>query len=241
MTEMLVKPLQNLRRWFFARRSIDEICLFTGESKRKVRKKFYNFKLTSDEWAKAKPNTDNERQQFFAQTDAYIYACLRHIATSPVKFESAYKLLKFCRKHNIQSVLDYGAGVGQYCILLAQHGINVTYSEVYGSLWRFCEWRFKRRNLPIKMLRAETESLGMYDLIACVDVLPLVKDPPLIVKNLYNTLNPNGYLCLTYNFKETPGKPQNVDNIKYADTFGGILSEIGLKYIVEDYFRYFQK
>ncbi|MCJ7631050.1 class I SAM-dependent methyltransferase [Candidatus Bathyarchaeota archaeon] len=234
-------PLQFLRRCFFAKRSIDEICLFTGEPKNEVRRKFYNFTITSQAWAKAAPKTDSEMLQFFAQTDAYIYACLRYITTDPAKFGSLSKLLKFCQMHNVQSVLDYGAGVGQYCILLSQHGIDVTYSDVYGKLWRFSEWRFKHRNLPIKMLKAEIEPLGKYDLIVCADVLPLVKNPPLIVKTLYNSLNPNGYLCLTYSFKEAPGKPQNVDNIKYADTFDVILGEIGLRYINQDYFRYFQK
>jgi 2-polyprenyl-3-methyl-5-hydroxy-6-metoxy-1,4-benzoquinol methylase len=160
----MIDPLQRLRRWFFAKSSIDEICLFTGEPKREARKKFYNFELTKNEWANAKPNTEAEIRQFFAETDAYIYALLRFIATDAAKFGSLSKLLKFCQKHNVQSVLDYGAGVGQYCILLAQHGIDVTYSDVYGRLWRFSEWRFKRRNLPIKMLKAETEPLGKYDL-----------------------------------------------------------------------------
>ena len=236
-----MNPLQSLRRWFFAKRSIEEICLFSGESKREARKKFFNFELTNEAWANAKLNSKSEMPQFFAETDAYIYACLRWIATDPAKFRSLSKLLKFCKKQNIKSVLDYGAGVGQYCILLAKHGIDVTYSDVYGKLWSFCEWRFKRRNLPIKMLKAEIDSLGMYDLIVCTEVLHFVKDPPLIAKNLYNALNPNGYLCLTYSFKQAPGKPQNPDNIKYADTFDTILNEIGLRYINQDYFKYFQK
>lgn len=108
---------------------------------------------------KAKPTTYSEILQFFAQTDAYIYACLRYFATDQAKFASAYKLLKFCQMHNVKSVLDYGAGVGQYCILLAQHEIEVTYSDVYGKIWLFADWRFKQRNLPIKMLKAETDYL----------------------------------------------------------------------------------
>lgn len=238
---MLLDPRQGLARWFFAKRSIEELCLFSGEPKRKVREKFFNFEITNDAWTNAEQNSKIELPQFFAETDAYIYACLRWIATDPAKFKSLSKLLKFCERQNIRSALDYGGGAGEYCILLAQHGIDVTYSDVYGKLLSFCEWRFKRRNLPIKMLKAEIESLGMYDLIVCTDVLQYVKDPPLIAKNLFNALNPSGYLCLTYSFEQTSGKPQNPDNIKYADTFGTILGEIGLRYINQDYFRYFQK
>jgi SAM-dependent methyltransferase len=239
--ETIVHPLQSLRRWFFAKGSIEEICLFTGEPEREVRKKLFNFELTNGAWANAEPSAKSEMWRFFAETDAYIYACLRWIATDPAKFRSLSKLLKFCEKQNVHSVLDYGAGVGQYCIILAQHGIDVTYSDVYGKLWRFSEWRFKQRNLPIKMLKAEIESLEKYDLIVCTEVLQYVNDPPLIAKNLYNALNSNGYLCLTYSFKQASGKPQNLDNIKYADNFDTILGEIGLRYINQDYFRYYQK
>jgi 2-polyprenyl-3-methyl-5-hydroxy-6-metoxy-1,4-benzoquinol methylase len=233
--------LQNLRRWFFAQHSINEICLFTGKSKSETRKKFYDVDLTRNEWANAEQEAKSEIQKFFAETDAYIYASLRWIATNPAKFGSLSKLLKFCKKHNVQSVLDYGAGVGQYCILLAQHGIGVTYSDIYGKTWRFAEWRFKRRNLSIKMLKAEIDSLGKYDLIVCTEVLQYVKNPPLVVQNLYDALISNGYLCLTYDFKKPPSHVQNVNNAKYADTFDTILSEIGLKYKNQDYFRYFQK
>ena len=236
-----VDPRQGLPRWFFAKRSIDEICLFTGKPERETTKKFYNFELTKDEWEKAKPKTESEIGRFFAETDAYIYACLRWMATDPAKYGSQSKLLKFCQKQNVHSVLDYGAGVGQYCILLAQHGIDVTYSEVYGKLWQFCEWRFKQKNLPIKMLRCEVDPLGSYDLIVCAEVLQFVRDPALIVKSLYDALNPNGHLCLTYCFKQKPGFPQNEKNNKYADTFDTILREIGLRFVNQDYFLYFQK
>jgi hypothetical protein len=56
---MWFDPLQGLRRWFFAKRSIEEICLFSGESKREARKKFFNFELTNDAWANAEPNSKN--------------------------------------------------------------------------------------------------------------------------------------------------------------------------------------
>jgi hypothetical protein len=123
---MWFDPRQSLARWFFAKRSIEELCLFSGEPMREVRKKFFDFELTNNAWANAEPNSKIELPQFFAETDAYIYACLRWIATDPAKFRSLSKLLKFCKKQNIKSVLDYGGGVGEYCILLAQHGIGVS-------------------------------------------------------------------------------------------------------------------
>jgi hypothetical protein len=45
---------QGLPRWFFAKRSIEELCLFSGEPKREVRKKFFDFELTNDAWADSK-------------------------------------------------------------------------------------------------------------------------------------------------------------------------------------------
>ena len=241
MFESIVDKFPSLQRLFFAKHSIEEICIFTGEPKAEAKRRFYNYELTKEEWTKANPKTDLEIRQFFAKTDAYIYACLRWMATDPAKYRSLSKLLKFCQKQNIHSVLDYGAGVGEYCILLAQHGIDVTYLEVYGEIWRFSESRFKRRNLPIKMLKSEIDPLENYDLIVCTEVLHLVKDPPSVVKKLCNALNPNGYLCLTYSFKQKPGFPQNTDNINYAHTFDNVLSEIDLRLVKQDYFLYFQK
>lgn len=205
-----------------------------------VRKWFYDFETVNKAWAKANPKTESEILRFYAETDAYIYADQRWNSTDPIKVKSKHKLSKFCHKHNIRSVLDYGAGVGEYCLYLASKNYDVSYADLYGKLWDFSQWRFKQRNLPIKMLKAGIDTLGQYDLVICTDVLEHVKNPPSLAETLVAATTPKGYLCVTFGFNQPGGKHLD-ENAQYTDTMDSILANLGLQLKQKDYFNYYQK
>jgi 2-polyprenyl-3-methyl-5-hydroxy-6-metoxy-1,4-benzoquinol methylase len=219
--------------------SINEISMFTGEPTDEVKRKYCNIHLPSQSWEAANPKTEKEILQFYSETTALIYGLARWNNTNPEKFRSRFKLLNFCQSHNIKSVLDYGGGIGDYCILLAQNRIEVTYADVLGKTWQFSKWRFERRNLPITMLRAGIDPLSRYDLVVCTDVLPFVTNPPSLANQLVAALRPMGYLAAVYNFREK--RALCLDNSKYADTFDSYLRRIGLEFLVRDFFLFFQK
>jgi len=229
-----------LRQKWHARQDINELCRFTGKSKAEVEKLFWNKTLSQEAWAKADPQTETEILQFYALNEEPIYTNLLWYVTDVAKYQSQFELLKFCKAHNVKTALDYGGGTGEYCIHLAKHGINMTYCDVYGYTWKFSQWRFKKRNLNINMLRAGQDPLGKYDLIVCTDVLEHVKNPPKTLATLHEALHSGGFLVATFPFDVR--KPQHLEeNVKYSQTIRVTLSDMGFKPIGKTYFEFFQK
>lgn len=193
----------------------------------------------NEAWYKANPKTEHEILQFYAETAAYIYADTRWNAMDPSKYNSRFILLDFCKKRHIREILDYGAGVGEYCIFLAQNAFEVAYCDVYGETWKFAEWRFKTRKLNVAMFKAEDNLPEKYDLIICADVLEHVKNPQALLRKLYDSLKSNGFLAATWHF--AGGGKHLEENQKYATTILGILEKTGYHRVGENYFHFLQK
>jgi len=232
--------LSVLKQKIHTRRLIEELCEYTGKSKTEVKNLFYNEALSEEAWAKANPETEEEILRFYSESEEPMYTNLRWPSVDLKKFKSRFKLLNFCRQHNIKTVLDFGAGAGEYCLFLAKHGFNVTYCDVHGVIWKFSKWWFDRHGVSVSMLRAGQDKLGKYDLIICTDVLEHVKNPLKKLAQLHAAIEVNGFLCATFPFK-VPKNQHLLENVKYAETIENALLEMGFKFCIEDYFRYYQK
>mgnify|MGYP001145944129 CR=1 FL=1 len=219
---------------------LKELCTFTGKPESVVKAMFFNEDLAEAAWRKRNPQSEEEILRFYAEEISTAFVDLRWNTLDPTKYKSRFKLLNFCRSSNVEMVLDYGAGVGEYCIFLSQNGFKVTYSDVYGVGWEFAEWRMQRRNVDVEMLRAGVDKLGKYDLIVCTDVLEHVKNPLKILQTLYDALNDNGFLAATFPFEVQ--KAQHLEeNKKYAKTIKDDLAKLGFKFVSEEYFKFYQK
>lgn len=232
--------LSVLKQKIHTRRLIKELCEYTGKSKAEVKKLFYNEALSEEAWAKANPETEEEILRFYSESEEPMYTNLWWSSVDLTKFKSRFKLLSFCRQYNIKTVLDFGASAGEYCLFLAKHGFNVTYCDLYGVKWKFSKWRFDRYGVSVHMLRAGQDKLGKYDLIICTDVLEHIKNPLKKLAQLHDALKVNGFLCATFPFA-IPKRLHLLENVKYAGIIENVLMEMGFKFLIEDYFRYYQK
>lgn len=94
-------------------------------------------------------------------------------------------------------ILDFGGGIGELCIKLAEKGLDVTYLDVESLASKFAKWRFKNRKLSIPVIETRWEYpsiLGRYNVIVCFHVLEHLKEPQRFVKLFYDTLEPHGSL-----------------------------------------------
>jgi len=219
---------------------IKELGEYSGKSENEVRRLFYDEEVAENVWRRVKPETEEEILRFYAETEECLFSNLRWHALDTQKFTSRFMLADFCRRHKVKTVLDYGGGAGEYCIFLSKNGLDVTYCDVYGVPWKFSKWRFERRGLPVKMLRANQDKLGKYDLILCTDVLEHVKNPLKVLSELHDALNMNGYLCATFPFSY-PKEQHLFENRKYANTIEKDLVEMGFRFVEEDYLKYYKK
>ena len=56
------------------------------------------------------------------------------------------------KKKSLCRVLDFGAGVGELCLLLTELGCKVTYWYLPGEISKFAIWRFKKYNAKIEVI-----------------------------------------------------------------------------------------
>jgi len=69
-----------------------------------------------------------------------------------VKSRMRQRCIEIMIEHKINSVLDYGCGIGQDSIEAVEAGLNATVCDLSGKTLNFAKWRFKKRNLPIKII-----------------------------------------------------------------------------------------
>jgi 2-polyprenyl-3-methyl-5-hydroxy-6-metoxy-1,4-benzoquinol methylase len=236
----LHQKIFSLKNKELVRKQILEIAEYTKQPYERIEPLFYNTSLPSQAWQQANPKTEKEILQFYATTQSFIYMLMRSNVLYYSRYNSRFILLDFCKRWRIHKILDYGGGTGDFCILLGQHGFDVSYCDVYGETWKFAQWRFKKRNLNINMLKHEDKPIEKFDLIICAEVLEHVKDPPSLLKIFYDELKCGGILAATWNFRERA--PQHLkENEKYATTIFAILEEIGFHEISENYFHFLEK
>jgi SAM-dependent methyltransferase len=144
-------------------------------------------------WAALDPKTEDEIRRFYEITPFYVceLACWhmerqqRRLRESVIKVASG-------------DVLDYGGGIGDLCVRLAEKGLNVTYADIHGRTFEFAEWLFRRRDVRIEMIDLRKEKLPRkYDTIICLDVIEHVPQPEAVLENIVGHLREHGKLIVT--------------------------------------------
>lgn len=151
-------------------------------------------KLQYDFWNKLDPKTDEEIKKFYETTPYNIFSLAYwHMSRGQVNFRN--KIMEYC----FGDILDYGGGVGDLCIKLAEKGLNVTYGDVRGKNMEFAKWLFKKRGYEIKVLDIVNEfnCLEEYDTLMCIDVIEHIPHPEVALERMTKHLRNNGRLIIT--------------------------------------------
>lgn len=123
------------------------------------------------------PQYAGDPTSFYTGTDLYIYDLteyqqrLREAGLWPW-------VRRIFEARGWRTLLDYGGGIGQWSILAAEAGLEVTYYDLDGPTRDYALWRFARRGLHIQAPTCEEEALGCeYDAVVVMDVLEHLPDP----------------------------------------------------------------
>lgn len=129
------------------------------------------------------------------------------------RFPTAWKLVQYvnslfppARRNRIR-VLDYGCGAADYALAFATQGYPVTLCDIAGGNLDFAEWRFKRRNIPIRVLPVRDNDLypqlPSQDIVLSGELFEHVREPLLILQNIHACL-PKGGLFWHSGYPEVP-------------------------------------
>ncbi|MFH1777644.1 MAG: class I SAM-dependent methyltransferase [Candidatus Omnitrophota bacterium] len=224
---------QDAKKSDLFNKTVMEISEYLKEPQEVVREKYEKCGPDSEAQFDVFKDQDNLRdldvKEFYKRCSYYIYELpLWNAQHNRPKY--LYLMSKsFITRNNYKKVLDFGAGTGDLCIELAKNNLDVTYCDIGEQLYNFANWRFKKKNLPVKMVEGiENLDKQIFDCIFSFDAFEHIKDLQGVIKVLVNHIRPGGGLIFSGAF--TGGTLHLEENNKY-DNFkemDKLLSNCGL-------------
>lgn len=212
--------------------TVTDLIEFTGEARDKTERLLATStgRLAAD-WNSKRPHTKDEVEHWYRENSQYyIYDLAQyHLAYKHIVF--TLDVMSLARGR----VLDYGAGIGDISLALAERGCDVTYFDVEGRSKQFARWQAERRNLKLKFA-SHHEELETYDTIIVLDVLEHLFEPDRVLALLIERLAAGGLLIASAYFGATSSHPMHLD---HKLDVAGLLKASGLVDAKTAYLRYF--
>ncbi len=179
---------------------------FSGVAVKEIRGNIANFhSLANKEWDSIPESSyKNKADIFYELSNSYIYDLLsvNYKKDNVVKKINKFNplIMKHIKSHPGKKFLEFGGGLGIFCEIVTKMTKEVTYLDIPGLVSDFAIWRFKKYNLPIKIIindpHAQVKLSDSYDIIFSDAVLEHVDDPEDKVDILCKHLSENGLLIL---------------------------------------------
>jgi len=166
-----------------------------------------------EEWLKTvtDPHDPERLIQFYNQSDTELFELIEWHANDPIHYRTLIvRDLAIGRPG--RGYLDYGSGIGNDAMVLADAGFDVTVADISDVLLAFTAWRLRQRGYNVRTIDLKRESLprDRFDLVACFDVLEHIPRPLDVVRNMRAALRANGLLAIHAPFAEDPEHPMHV-------------------------------
>jgi 2-polyprenyl-3-methyl-5-hydroxy-6-metoxy-1,4-benzoquinol methylase len=169
---------------------------------------------------------------FYRRTDAFLYELVawnRH----PDKLALRQWVANFLAyQGGRRRILCLGDGLGFDSLYLHRIGHEVTYSELSETSSRFARMLFEYAGATMSVFREDAAKLRpeSFDVVACLDVLEHVPDPPALLGDLARAIRPGGFLIVSAPFwmltRECPTHLR--DNRKYSGRLVSLARAYGL-------------
>ncbi|MFH1441522.1 MAG: class I SAM-dependent methyltransferase [Candidatus Omnitrophota bacterium] len=177
-----------------------EIGEYTKEPIDTVKKKF-SLGLQSEGGFHIFTNQENisteKVRDFYREADFYLYELPLWNAQRNRPGNLLKIILPYLKRNGYKRILDFGGGTGDLCIELAKNNLDVTYCEISKTSSEFAKWRFKRRNLEVKIIKTLTEVGKNYDCVVSFDVFEHVRELPELLKQINGILRKNGSMIFS--------------------------------------------
>lgn len=102
---------------------------------------------------------------------------------------------------NAKTFMDFGCGLGTVAMHMANLGLEVWMCDLDTEAFKFAKWRFEKHGIDVHdaVIDSVLPKLGkgMFDGIACVDVIEHVVNPVELVWRFHQALKPGGTLYIT--------------------------------------------
>jgi len=149
--------------------------------------------------------------QFYNQSDTELFELIEWHATDPIHYRTLV-IRDAALAQGCSGYLDYGSGIGNDALVLADAGFDVTVADISDVLLAFTAWRLKRRGHRVRTIDLKRESLprDAFDLVTCFDVLEHIPQPVSVVRRIRAAMRMHGLLVLHAPFGEDLEHPMHV-------------------------------
>ena len=225
-----------------------EVAKFLGVTTKSIIDKYNQLHSKIDGLMKFKTLTDHEFKQifgtnqpdrkklvdFYSKTDNLLLELVEYHSTNFRRRLTQY-VVKFSKINQLNKVLDFGCGIGEDGFSLLKENKEVFFCDISSRTFEFIKWRVNEKphkcsfiDLNIENEYSFFKEKNFLDLIICFEVLMHIDDPLRTLKYLYNLLNHNGFLLVTYRFSENYSLALK-KNIKLEKSIENDIKKIGLK------------
>lgn len=215
--------------------ALAELERYTGQDRAALSAEYWRNRGSEDRQAQDRVSVATDEApviEYYRETAQYLYEL--SYAEGSVKRQGWLRVLAHaCRRYGARRVLDVGGGVGSVSLYLQQQGLQCDHLDVPGPHYRYAQWRFMQRSLPIGFYDATQEwPAGPYDAIIAWDVLEHLKNLPEKVGWIAQRLRPGGLLMHLSTFTECEGV-HLPENHCYGEirAYDALLGRCGLAYV----------
>lgn len=193
-------------------------------------------KKMADRWNKANPKGPKETTEFYRTTDGYLYDLYAWTHDKPM-----WQLFDEVFTGN-EKILDYGCGIGDTAIYLAEKGCDVIATDLSDSkTLAFAMWRVYQRGLGNKIQFKFYPDKDTFDAVICIDVLEHLYFPLRYIIKLCSLLKgKDSFFFFTPTFVNDKGKhPMHLkENFWLHKNYGNVMQGLAFNYHapVKDYF-----
>ena len=114
---------------------------------------------------------EEDLPQYYQETALYLFD-LTQYQTMLRQNNIPIWLSRKIQEYGWKTVLDFGGGIGEWSILFAQEGCNVTYQDVEPSYTKaYAEYRFYKHGVKVEVVPHTVAVTGHFDAIIAMDVL----------------------------------------------------------------------
>ena len=216
---------------------VNEIMMYTGDSEEQAKHKVLNCrKDLAKEWEEKNPQTPEECTEFYKATKGYLYD-LYTWDHGPLIWDLLDEKIE-----GNERVLDYGAGIGDISIYLAEKGCQIVAVEIDDSATKqFLQWRVYNRRLGDSFKFRFNDQKDEFDVILAIDVLEHLHFPLRYVIQLTKMLkNTESWFFCTPTFRDDHGvHPMHLkQNFWLEKHFGVAMQSLAFRpdFVIDEYY-----
>jgi len=175
---------------------------------------------------------------YYSKSENLLFELTEYHSTS-VRRNMTREVIKHLKSFISRNVLDFGCGIADDSINILKNKIECTLCEIDGKTFDYAKWRIKKRKLKADFINInKINSLtklkeNSFDSILCFEVLMHLPNPSDTLNVFSKILKKDGYLFLTYRFKQENYSLALNHNYSFETILNTSLSTLNFKKVKE--------